>query len=163
MKKKHSEITRQNQGKSQVFARRVFFGCLKNSDWIVEFFGCNCLEAWAIKFGHFLSLDFQFWSEKATFSQSMNNNEDSRLAQKPSWAFLSDFAASPMVCKTAVFVLAPSSASLCCSIVVKVPSICASWASWRFFRLMACGARTRISICLSFECFKFQRVYISKT
>ena len=81
MKKKHSEITRQNQGKSQVFARRVFFGCLKNSDWIVEFFGCNCLEAsWVIKFGHFLSIDFQFWSKKAWFSQTMNT-----VMKTPDW------------------------------------------------------------------------------
>ncbi len=39
------------------------------------------------------------------------------------WAFFSALAASPIVVSTAVFVLAPSRASLCCSIVVSVPSI----------------------------------------
>jgi hypothetical protein len=42
-----------------------------------------------------------------------------------------------MVLRTAVFVLAPSKASLCTSIVLRVPSICWSCFSYRFFLLRA--------------------------
>ena len=46
------------------------------------------------------------------------------------FAFLSALAASFMVVRTAVLVFAPSRASLCISMVDRVPSICCSWPSY---------------------------------